>query len=1331
MKRIFIFGFLFCLTFFAFTQNQKVFNVADNPNKFELVTSDINSTELSFSLSKFSKDMVATSRGNAAVYNAPKGVSVMEKGAPDVLKFVSSVIIPDKAKMEVVVTNSTYTEYANVLMAPSKGNLYRNVDPSAVPYEFGEAYNQNKFYPGKLADMGSPYIVRDYRGQAVNFYPFQYNPVTKVLRVYSNIDVNVQAVSMNGGENPLLRIKPLTKVDAEYNDIYMRHFINYGQSKYTPLQEQGRMLIICHPNYMSDMQPFVSWKKLTGIPTEIVDVSTIGTTANAIKTYVQSYYTQKGLTFLLLVGDAAQVPTNSTSSGHSDNAYGYLSGSDSYPEVFVGRFSAENTTHVQTMVARTLKYEQNPLATPAWHNKGIGIASNEGAGIGHNGGESDIQHMDLIRGKLLGFNYTTVSQLYHTSSAPTAAQVSTAINNGASVINYIGHGSETTWVTSGFSNTNINNLSNNELWPFIWSVACVNGAFVNTTCFGEAWLRAGTPAQPKGAVAALMSTINQSWAPPMTGQDEMNDILVETYPTNKKRTFGGLSMNGCMKMNDVHGSGGAEMTDTWTCFGDPSLMVRTNTPLAMTVTHVPSVMMQETQLQVNCNVNGAFVSLTINNEILATGTVAGGSVVVSPFQLTTTDSITVVVTAYNRIPYIGKVAVVDFLYNIDAGILEIVQPESNYNCTGINIQPKVVLRNMGQNNLTSVVINYKLNNGSVQQQNWSGNLASLAKDTITLPSLPLTQGNHTYQVYTTQPNGSSDQNASNDSKTKSFSVQNLPLTAAFTADITDFCLAPASVNFTSSSQNVLTYLWNFGDGQTSTDENPTHTYAALGTYNVTLTTSAGICGQETMNQANYINVGLAAPQVTPGYNCGPGIVTLQASGIGTINWYSDQSGSTMVETGNTFVTPHISNSATFYVQTVAENQVKHTGKPDNTGDGGFFGNVSNQHYLIFDSYVPFKLLSVKVYAGSTGNRTILLRDANASIIQQVTVNVPTGESRVTLNFDVPVGANLQLVGGGNPNLFRNNNNAATFPYTLAGVLSITETSASLPQYNTPGNYYYFYDWEVKEYDCESPLIPVTASIYSTPVANFTHSANGMVINFFQSASNATSYLWNFGDGSISTQANPIHNYTSIGTFTVKLIVENPCGIDSIIKTITTTAAAPMADFSADNLTVYAGGYVNFFDMSANAPSSWYWMFEAGTPSSSNLQNPTIQYNTVGVYYVTLVASNPYGSNPMNKPAYITVLPNTGIDNNDFSALKLTVFPNPAQSKAVISFYSESKTAGIKIFNSIGELVKSLNINNLYNGLNTVEVDLLNLSSGIYYINLITDKNAQTVKLFIL
>jgi len=91
----------------------------------------------------------------------------------------SSVIIPDLAKMEVKVLSSSFKEFTNIEIAPSKGNFTRDIDPETVPYLYGKQYNEDRFFPKEITSLRDPYIIRDYRGQTVVISPFQYNPVSK------------------------------------------------------------------------------------------------------------------------------------------------------------------------------------------------------------------------------------------------------------------------------------------------------------------------------------------------------------------------------------------------------------------------------------------------------------------------------------------------------------------------------------------------------------------------------------------------------------------------------------------------------------------------------------------------------------------------------------------------------------------------------------------------------------------------------------------------------------------------------------------------------------------------------------------------------------------------------------------------------------------------------------------------------------------------------------------------------------------------------------------------------------------------------------------------
>ncbi len=165
----------------------------------------------------------------------------------------------------------------------------------------------------------------------------------------------------------------------------------------------------------------------------------------------------------------------------------------------------------------------------------------------------------------------------------------------------------------------------------------------------------------------------------------------------------------------------------------------------------------------------------------------------------------------------------------------------------------------------------------------------------------------------------------------------------------------------------------------------------------------------------------------------------------------------------------------------------------------------------------------------------------------------------------------------------------------------------------------------------------------TLIADFTASpfsgAVPLTVNFTDLSVGATSWSWDFGDTGTSTDKNPVYTYTSVGTYTVTLTVTNASGSDTEIKTdyITVTPPAPpMAEFIASTTTINVGDSVTFTDLSANNPTSWDWTFEGGTPGTSTDQNPTVTYNTVGTFDVTLVASNAQGSDTETKVNYITV-----------------------------------------------------------------------------------------------
>jgi hypothetical protein len=618
----------------------------------DVISGDPTHTVLTMNLGSFTMDEVVIDGrtwDTIALENRPLW---HQEGLPALPTIRESIQIPNDSEMALRITDAEYRDFNNVDVAPSKGIISRNIDPEMISYRFDEFYSGDSWFPGSVADLDSPYIMRDVRGMVVEFNPFRYNPATRTLRVYTSITVEIEAVGP--GQVNILGQSPAKRVD-EFERIYNRHFLNYDAAgdRYVSVPEVGNMLIITYDAFHSAVQPLVDWKNQMGIPTTIVDVSAIGSSATQIKSYILNLYNTDGLAFVLLVGDVAQIPYYNNG-GASDPSYGFLAGSDYYPEVFTGRLSAENLTQVSSQVTKFIEYERDAQADADWYTKGIGIASSQGAGIGDDG-EADYVHMGYIRDDLLSFTYTLVDQVYDTNGG-SASDVSNGCNNGRSFINYCGHGWMQGWSTTGFSNNHVNALTNDNMLPFIVSVACNTGEFQSGTCFGEAWLRATNGSEPTGAIGFYGSTISQSWAPPMSAQDEITDLLV----AGTKRTFGGLCYNGSCQMIDDYGASGNNEMKYWTVFSDPSLRVRTATPTACTISHASTIDPLLESFLVETD-PGNLVALSYDGQLI--GSVfadATGDAIISNDDLPGTGvNVTLTVSGFNHLTHVEQIMVED------------------------------------------------------------------------------------------------------------------------------------------------------------------------------------------------------------------------------------------------------------------------------------------------------------------------------------------------------------------------------------------------------------------------------------------------------------------------------------------------------------------------------------------------------------------------------------------------------------------------------------------------------------------------------------------------
>lgn len=162
-----------------------------------------------------------------------------------------------------------------------------------------------------------------------------------------------------------------------------------------------------------------------------------------------------------------------------------------------------------------------------------------------------------------------------------------------------------------------------------------------------------------------------------------------------------------------------------------------------------------------------------------------------------------------------------------------------------------------------------------------------------------------------------------------------------------------------------------------------------------------------------------------------------------------------------------------------------------------------------------------------------------------------------------------------------------------------------------------------------------------PVAAFSSSVSSgnvpLPVQFVDlSTNNPTSWSWTFGDGGTSTDRNPAHTYTSPGTYTVTLTVQNSYGSSTKSSTIITSMPRPVVAFTGTPLSGNSPLNVQFTDLSTGNPTSWSWNFGDGNTTNATVKNPLHTYTSSGNYSVTLTAANAGGSNSTTKEGYISV-----------------------------------------------------------------------------------------------
>lgn len=224
----------------------------------------------------------------------------------------------------------------------------------------------------------------------------------------------------------------------------------------------------------------------------------------------------------------------------------------------------------------------------------------------------------------------------------------------------------------------------------------------------------------------------------------------------------------------------------------------------------------------------------------------------------------------------------------------------------------------------------------------------------------------------------------------------------------------------------------------------------------------------------------------------------------------------------------------------------------------------------------------------------------------------------------------------------------SWSWTFEGGTPSTSTAANPTgiQYLNPGSYDVTLEVTNAEgtgtKTIENYIVVTDATIVADFTADNQTPIEGNQVQFTDTSygDTAEQWYWEFPGGTPSTSSvqNPVVTYNTPGSYDVTLYVGDETSSDNITKSgfISVQVIPVVAEFSANNTAPSEGDTVQFTDNSTGTPTSWSWSFPGGTPSTSSVQNPTVQYNTQGDYNVSLTASKTGSSDTINKSNYIAV-----------------------------------------------------------------------------------------------
>ena len=480
-----------------------------------------------------------------------------------------------------------------------------------------------------------------------------------------------------------------------------------------------------------------------------------------------------------------------------------------------------------------------------------------------------------------------------------------------------------------------------------------------------------------------------------------------------------------------------------------------------------------------------------------------------------------------------------------------------------------------------------------------------------------------------------------------------------------------TVNFVNQTQNGVSYTWQFGDGNSSTEKNPVHQYDAQNYWTVTLV-AQNECGESTFTkEINTILLPTAAFTADKNEIC-----------VGESIQFIDQS-TTVIEDriwtfpGGNPASSSLENPIVTYTTAGNYDVSLEVSNISGTGTlilGGFVQVTGAPEATIGGVSINGNIISLSDVSQGTTSSLWMLPDGETSEDSNINFIAPSngfytfelvssnhcGQSTTSITVEVTAYPTPSFITSGSAGCapfevqFTDESaNGEEYFWTFEGGTPATSTERNpLVTYENPGSYNVILK-VTNQFGTTETLFNQYITVGTSPVIDIDIQVNGFVTRFVNNTMNATSQSWDFGDGSTSTMRSPLHTYTEEGEYTVTLTSVNDCGETTETFIVNIKNNVPVASFSQSQLAACAPTEVEFKDESNNDPTFWSWVFEGGTPETSQEQSVVVQYFTPGVYFVRLTVGNGNGSSTFTQESAVIVY-DTPEANFDFEVNQATV-----------------------------------------------------------------------------